>query len=405
MPPPPPSSPSPADWEPPSLEDLHQLLPQYEISSLLGVGGMGAVYKGRQTELQRDVAIKILGNVASEEEDEFNFAARFKQEARAMAQLDHPAIVHVIDFGQTSGGHFYFVMEFIDGVDIHEYLHQHGGKISQQDALSITSHVLDALGYAHSKGILHRDIKPANILLNQEGLVKIADFGLAKKFGEAVDESMPSLTTTDATVGTPDFVAPEALITGKVVDQRADLYAVGVMLYRMLTGKLPRESFKMPSQLFSELDPRLDDIVEKATESDPEYRYASAAEIRADIDQIISQPITQIEAGEAEEASPAVVLNTEVDSDDVVARKIPKPAQKEKPKVALYIGIGLAALLVIGGLAKVFMPKDEGVDSKPEFTETYLIGTKWEYEQDGNTNKMGIIIRLSLSIKTGLSRF
>ncbi len=350
---------------------------------------MGAVYKGRQANLERNVAIKILGDVASENEDDFNFAERFKQEAKAMAQLDHPAIVHVIDFGQTPDGQFYFVMEFIDGMDIHQYIQSHGGKLSQQDALSITSHVLDALGYAHSKGIIHRDIKPANILLNQDGRVKIADFGLAKKYGDAVDESMPSLTRTDTTVGTPDFVAPEALISGKTVDHRADLYAVGVMLYRMLTGKLPRESFKMPSQLFSELDPRLDDIVEKAIESDPEYRYGSATEIRADIDQIISQPITQIKVDAEQEAAPALVKKLILpENDGVVVKKDPKQAEKGKSKIALYMGVGIVALLAVIGLAKVFMPNDEGGNSKPEFTDAYLIGTEWDYKDSGGRTAM-----------------
>ena len=341
MPPPSSSSSSPAGWEPPSLEELHRILPQYEISDILGVGGMGAVYKGQQVNLKREVAIKVLCEAAGGEDDELNFVARFKQEAESMANLDHPAIVSVHDFGEAEGGLLYLVMEFVEGMDIHQYLQHHGGKLPQKDALSITAHVLDALGYAHSQGIVHRDIKPANILLRQDGRVKIADFGLAKTFGKGMDEATLALTTTNAAVGTPDFVAPEALGMGNPVDQRADLYAVGVMLYRMLTGKLPRESFKMPSEMFPELDPRLDAIVEKATESDPEFRYPSAASLRADIDQVMSQPISRIVAEKRE-------------GDE--ARK----AERGTSKKALYLGIGVVALLVIGGLAAFFLPENPG---------------------------------------------
>ncbi|MCP5549719.1 MAG: serine/threonine protein kinase [Akkermansiaceae bacterium] len=163
------------------------MLPQYEIIGIIGRGGMGAVYRGRQAKLDRDVAIKVLPENFTCGEDELNFAARFLQEARAMAKLNHPAIISVYDFGETEEGQLYFVMEFVDGMDIHQYLHHHGGQLPQDQALAIVAHVLDALDYAHGNGIVHRDIKPANVLLNQEGRVKIADFGLAKKFGENKD--------------------------------------------------------------------------------------------------------------------------------------------------------------------------------------------------------------------------
>jgi serine/threonine protein kinase len=206
--------PSDGGWEPPLPEDLQKMLPQYEITGIIGRGGMGAVYKARQKNLDRVVAIKLLPESFTRGNDELKFAARFKQEARAMAKLDHPAIVSVFDFGETEQDQLYFVMEFIDGMDIHQYLSQHGGVLPQDHALSIAAHVLDALEYAHNHGIVHRDIKPANILLNHEGRVKIADFGLAKSFTESEDSSAPALTMTGMALGTPDFVAPEALDCG-----------------------------------------------------------------------------------------------------------------------------------------------------------------------------------------------
>ncbi|MCB1087274.1 MAG: protein kinase, partial [Verrucomicrobiae bacterium] len=148
------SSAASPQWEPPSPEHLQQMLPQYEIIGIIGRGGMGAVYRGRQAKLDRDVAIKVLPETFTQGEDELNFAARFLQEARAMAKLDHPAIISVYDFGETPEGQLYFVMEFIDGMDIHQYLHHHGGKLPQEQALAIVAHVLDALDYAHNHGIV-----------------------------------------------------------------------------------------------------------------------------------------------------------------------------------------------------------------------------------------------------------
>jgi len=159
------SSPSDMPWDPPSAEELQRLLPRSEIRRLLGRGGMGAVYQGRQVRLDRDVAIKLLPAPLANDADGLNFAARFEREARSMAKLDHPSIVSVYEFGQTSDGQLYYVMEYVDGMDIHRFLRHHGGWLSQGDALAIIAHVLDALVYAHAQGIIHRDIKPENVLL------------------------------------------------------------------------------------------------------------------------------------------------------------------------------------------------------------------------------------------------
>ena len=174
-----PESTSGRGWEPPSVEHLQELLPHYEISRLLGHGGMGAVYEGIQTSLDRKVAIKILPETLGDDDETLNFTERFKLEARSMASLDHPGIISVYDFGQTTEGQLYFVMEFIDGMDIHQYLQHHGGKLPADHAIAITAHVLDALEYAHGQGIIHRDIKPANVMIKSDGRVKVADFGLS----------------------------------------------------------------------------------------------------------------------------------------------------------------------------------------------------------------------------------
>ncbi|MEM9281681.1 MAG: family 16 glycoside hydrolase [Verrucomicrobiota bacterium] len=357
-------------WTPPSVEELQALLPQYELESMLGHGGMGAVYKGKQATLQRPVAIKVLPETLIAGDDDHQYVERFKLEARAMANLDHPAIISVFDFGQTTAGHLYFVMEFIDGMDIEQYIAASGGQVEPDHAVAIVSHVLDALNYAHSKGIVHRDIKPANVLINSEGRVKIADFGLAKEFGGETAE-LSGLTMTNMAMGTPDYIAPEALEIGQTPDHRADLYAVGVMLYRMLTGKLPRGMFKLPSEEIRGLDERFDDIIAFAMESDPSGRYQSATQFRSKLDELQSSPVTRMEPQQDTGAvSPAVsgrVLrarkNREANSSAIPPSQptaTPASSTKSKSRIGLIAGIGVACL--IGGLAFLLInpPEPEG---------------------------------------------
>jgi serine/threonine protein kinase len=288
-------------WEPPSIEELSAQLPQYQIEALLGRGGMGAVYKGRQTRLERPVAIKILPVEMGERD--VTYAQRFQNEARAMAKLNHPGIVAVYDFGETAGGLLYFVMEFIEGTDVAKMI-QLQTRLRSEEAMAITAHVCDALGYAHSLGILHRDIKPANIMVGYDGRVKVADFGLAKVTNTG--ENM--MTRTGVIMGTLSYMAPESLILGAEVDKRADIYAVGVMLYQMLTGKLPHGMFEMPSLQVKGLDPRYDKIVATAMREDRQIRYASADALRVDLDAILTQPVAKVEASSKD---PPPALNTQ----------------------------------------------------------------------------------------------
>ncbi|HEY2574539.1 MAG TPA: protein kinase [Verrucomicrobiaceae bacterium] len=280
-----PGSRTSGQWLPPSPEALQEQLPHFRMLDLLGCGGMGAVYKGWQSSLERYVAIKILP--PSVIEGDTQFAARFKQEAKTMARFQHPGIVSIYDAGETTGGLLYIVMEFIEGTDVNQMLRAQG-RIAPAHALAITAHVCDALQYAHSHGVIHRDIKPANVLINMEGAVKVGDFGLAK----SIDLPQATLLTMgDMAMGTPDFVAPEALLMGVETDSRADLYAVGVMLYDMLTGQLPRGIFEMPSELTrGDSDVRFDAIIARALEQDREKRYQSASEIRQDLDVILTTP-------------------------------------------------------------------------------------------------------------------
>jgi serine/threonine protein kinase/formylglycine-generating enzyme required for sulfatase activity len=287
-------------WQPPSPEELQKLLPKYEITALLGRGGMGAVYKGTQIALDRPVAIKILSNTL--DETDASFAERFKNEARAMAKLSHPGIVGVYDFGETASGLLYIVMEFVEGTDVAKMIAKQG-RLHTEHAMAITAHVCDALAYAHERGIIHRDIKPANIMVGYDGVVKVADFGLAKM----TQSQNSGLTQSGMAMGTLHYMAPEALMLGAGVDHRADIYAVGVMLYQMLTGKIPQGLFELPSLQVPGLDPRYDGIIGKALREDREVRYPSVQEMRRDLDAILTQPVVKVEA--AAEKAPAALTN------------------------------------------------------------------------------------------------
>ncbi|HWI56334.1 MAG TPA: serine/threonine-protein kinase, partial [Bacillota bacterium] len=245
---------------PPHPDALRSLFPQLEVLGLLGAGGMGAVYRARQRGLDRLVALKILPPKFSNDPA---FAERFAREARTLARLNHPNIVDVYDLGQT-GPLYYFLMEFVDGVNLRQLLRSH--RLTPQEALAIVPQICDALEYAHDEGIVHRDIKPENILLDRKGRVKIADFGVSKLLGTAAQAA--PLTQPEHVLGTMHYMAPEQFENPLAVDQRADLYSVGVVFYEMLTGELPLGRFALPSQKAA-VDGRLDEVVLRTLEKDP----------------------------------------------------------------------------------------------------------------------------------------
>ncbi len=261
---------------PPSVEDIAKHFPQLEIIECLGRGGMGVVYKARQPRLNRIVALKVL---APGRQQDPQFAERFLREAQALAKLNHPNIVTVYDFGE-SDGLFYLLMEFVDGVTLRGLLH--GGKTSPEQALAIVPRICEALQYAHEVGVVHRDIKPENILLDKLGRVKIADFGIARILGV---EGQPSHTRDRYVIGTPYYMAPEQVEKPLSVDHRADIYSLGVVFYEMLTGELPLGRFALPSQKV-QVDVRLDDVVLRALEKEPQLRYQHASQVKSDVETI-----------------------------------------------------------------------------------------------------------------------
>jgi predicted Ser/Thr protein kinase len=259
----------------PSVEELAPLFPQLELLELIGQGGMGAVYKARQPSLDRLVAVKVLPPEAGKDPA---FAERFNREARALARLSHPNIVAVHDVGKA-GEFYYFVMEYVDGVNLRQVLRD--GRLTPEQALRIVPQICDALQYAHEEGVVHRDIKPENILLDRKGRVKIADFGLAKLLGR--DTGHFTLTGSRQVMGTLYYMAPEQVERPLEVDHRADIYSLGVVFYEMLTGQLPVGRFPMPSEKAG-TDTYLDEVVLHALEREPANRYQHASEVKTDVE-------------------------------------------------------------------------------------------------------------------------
>lgn len=329
---------------------MNALLPQYAFEKLAAYGGMGAVFRGRQRSLDRLVAIKILPPEFGAEPE---FAERFKSEARAMAKLNHTNVVGVYDFGITTGGHLYLVMEWIEGPTLHELIHK--GSIPVRKVAHLGMQLCDALAYAHSHKILHRDIKPGNIMINQDDQVKVADFGLARPItGEAEENPF----------GTPDYAAPE-IMARQAVDQRADIFAAGVVLYEMLTGRVPKNPRRSVTE-YAPVSKRWDDLIDQATHADPAKRIQDALELRARISQVITPTTDAV----------AVV--------EVVADAVVVPGKKAiGPMHLVMIGAALIIVLgiVIGTLAKPEpeKPRKQKIAAqKPEVKQSPKVNSKSE---------------------------
>ena len=293
--PPPQAAPSASEgvagWAPmqiyPSPPELTGMMPagEYVFDALIGQGGMGAVYRGRQLKLDRSVAIKILHR---QHGTDYSYAERFRREAQSLAQMSHPNIVSVYDFGVV-GDYLYYVMEHIEGTDLHHLLSTR--QLTPARAVEIIPALCDALFYAHSKGLVHRDIKPANVLIASDGRVKLADFGLAKRF----DKPSTLLTHSNMAMGTPDYAAPEQYDPQAVIDHRADIYALGVVFYQMLTGTVPRGAWQPPSAMVG-TDPRLDMVIVRALLPDRNQRYTSAAEFKQALLASLTVPMESAQA-------------------------------------------------------------------------------------------------------------
>lgn len=261
---------SPADKEPVAL-----VIDGYEVHELIGGGGMGEVYRAKRLSDDRTVAIKIVAGRLTRDPE---VTARFENEVSAMSQLDHPNVVRVLDQGSTTDGRHYLVSEYIDGCDLRRLLKAQ--RLEPARAFDIFAKVCAGIAHAHGRGIVHRDIKPANILVGSDGTVKVADFGLAKTL---VDTShWYGFTQTRDTFGTPYYIAPEVTRQAGQADARSDVYALGVLLYEVLSGAVPMGQFTPLSQRTG-LSKRLDNIVSDALADDPAARTPSVEMLAEDV--------------------------------------------------------------------------------------------------------------------------
>ncbi|MFI0964291.1 Stk1 family PASTA domain-containing Ser/Thr kinase [Streptomyces sp. NPDC021080] len=282
------------------MEEPRRLGGRYELGHVLGRGGMAEVYLAHDTRLGRTVAVKTLRADLARDP---SFQARFRREAQSAASLNHPAIVAVYDTGEDYIDNTsipYIVMEYVDGSTLRELLHS-GRRLLPERSMEMTIGILQALEYSHRAGIVHRDIKPANVMLTRNGQVKVMDFGIARAMGDAG----MTMTQTAAVIGTAQYLSPEQA-KGEQVDARSDLYSTGCLLYELLTVRPPfvgdspvavayqhvREEPQPPSVFDPEITPEMDAIVLRALVKDPDYRYQSADEMRADIEACLDgQPV------------------------------------------------------------------------------------------------------------------
>lgn len=265
----------------------------FELDKKLGQGGMGEVFLALQMSLDRHVALKLLSKEMAKKK---GFVERFEREAKSMGKFIHPNAVQVFAYGVTNGQH-YLAIEFIDGQSMQKWMDQLG-KLSLGDAVHIVLRCADALRVAHQDhNVIHRDIKPDNILLTKKGVVKVADFGLAKAIGEGDDDDM-SLTQSGTGLGTPLYMAPEQARDAKSADKRTDIYALGITLYYFVTGRLPfggdtvvklimaKEAGKYDNarKHNREVPEKLDMIIDKMIQRDKQHRYANCDELIRDLD-------------------------------------------------------------------------------------------------------------------------
>jgi serine/threonine protein kinase len=326
---------------PPSPEVLQACLQQYEVHSLIAVGGMGAVYAGVQKDLDRPVAIKILPPDAARDGESIE---RFRTEAKAMARLTHPHIPAVFDFGVIDE-YCLLIMELIEGENVFTLLQRK--ELTPSRALRIFSEVCDAIHFAHSRGIVHGDLKPGNILLNAEGHAKLADFGLARLMvheGKDAQNWVP--------MGTPEYAAPELYDRHATADHRADIYSLGVVLHEMLTGAPPSGEFELPATGLK-LDPRIDTIIAKCMESDPARRYQSAAEIKALARDILEA--RNVPARTRSNVAPTRhIARHQGVLRPVAPPRAPTPPAPKRSALGPMLSLAALAVIVIGAIAMFF---------------------------------------------------
>ncbi len=332
-----------------------QMLGPYRIISQIGQGGMASVYKAYQPSMDRNVAIKVLpGQLAQSRE----FTARFQQEARIIARLEHPHILPVFDYGENDGIS-YFVMRYLDAGTLKTKME--AGPLSLSEIDRLFTQLADALGYAHSHGIIHRDLKPANALIDDQGNLFLTDFGIAK----LLESASPRLTQTDAIMGTPAYISPEQA-KAMPVDQRSDIYSLGIILYEMVTGRVPfvadtplavilkhvSDPLPLPSAVKTDIPESIERVILKALAKEPEDRYATTAEFLTAWKRALEEADTVLQTPERIPVQPPRDRRSTVQTQSMTG-SVSTVAPKPRSSTGWLIGCGILACLglSVGGIA------------------------------------------------------
>ncbi len=372
---------------------------RYEIREIIGVGGMAYVYKAYDNQENRMVAIKILKEEFLSNEE---FLRRFKNESKAIAMLSHPNIVDVYDvsFGDLIQ---YIVMEYIEGITLKEYIEQEGS-IRWKDALHFIGQILKALQHAHDKGIVHRDVKPQNIIVLRDGTIKVTDFGIAR-FARSDQR-----TITDKAIGSVHYISPEQA-RGEQTDEKTDIYSVGVILYEMLTGKLPFQAEsavsvaimqlqrepQLPSEINGSIPLGLEQITMHAMQKSQERRYQSASEMLCDITAFKKDPSSTFSYSYFVDNSPTKFVGGVVNTSEI--EEVEETKEKNSI-IPILTGIAVTLIAAIIVLAVIFIPKlfkstgseidcpkfvgqkIEEIEKNTEYTANFKFKKEWGFSKD-----------------------
>ncbi|MBQ1950770.1 MAG: Stk1 family PASTA domain-containing Ser/Thr kinase [Clostridia bacterium] len=367
---------------------------RYEMRELIGIGGMAYVYKAYDIVDDRTVAVKILREEFLSNEE---FTRRFRNESKAIAILNHSNIVKVLDvgFGERLQ---YIVMEYIDGITLKEYLDQRKD-IRWKEAVHFTTQILRALQHAHDKGIVHRDIKPQNIMLLPDGTIKVTDFGIAR----LSRADLRATTEGDKAIGSVHYISPEQA-RGEITDEKADLYSVGVMLYEMLTGRLPFEAdnavsvaimqmqseAKLPRTVNAEVPEGLEQITMKAMQKDANKRYQSAAEMLCDIDEFKRNPSIKFEYTYFVDDSPTryidAITRVRGEGADEEQENSHSGGKKKMSMVAILSAVAAAIVLVSVIFVLLFTKFIQGGRARAEITVDNFVGMSYTDEVAVHSN-------------------
>ncbi|MHB1054535.1 MAG: Stk1 family PASTA domain-containing Ser/Thr kinase [Thermoleophilia bacterium] len=347
---------------------------RYEIIKRLGSGGMADVYLARDSHLGRDVAIKVLYKRYANDDE---FVARFRQEAQSAAGLNHPHIVSIFDRGEAEGS-YYIAMEYLEGRSLKAVISEKG-RLTEAETIDIAEQILQALQFAHEHHVIHRDIKPHNIVISDRGRVKVTDFGIARA------GSASSMTETGSIIGTAQYLSPEQA-KGRVVEQGSDLYSLGVVMYEMLTGRVPFEGENPvaialmhlsdqpvpPQALVPELSENLNAVVMRALAKDPRDRYASAEEFLADLarcrqDLPVIVPAPWVDSEKTSVIPAAMAGMAAIDNESGRTAVQPRPGPRSEPPAGskkwlwALLALAVAVLLAAGIYFLAFAGAGESV--------------------------------------------